>query len=164
MESFATAARDVDVPVSLVDAGSFTDELAAVVEAPAYGTPLPFDGVSYADTPIRMDPTGADLFDAATGVTHGVLAIADYGSVLLAETGHGEELLALYPDRHVVVVAASDVVDDMPTAVDRIDEQAQTRPADYIIATGPSATADMGAVVTGVHGPRNVHVVVLEDR
>ncbi|MFW5900663.1 MAG: LUD domain-containing protein, partial [Halodesulfurarchaeum sp.] len=33
-----------------------------------------------------------------------------------------------------------------------------------ILATGPSATADMGATVHGVHGPSEVHVIVVTDR
>lgn len=163
-DAFAAAARETGAAVTVTAAAAFTDALSEVVERPAYGAPLPFDGVSYAGTPVALDPTAADLPGAATGVTPGVGAVADYGSVLLAETGHGEELLSLYPDRHVAVVAASDVVPDMPAAIDRIDERTDAGPADTVVATGPSATADMGALVTGVHGPTEVHVVVLEDR
>jgi len=35
---------------------------------------------------------------------------------------------------------------------------------DVILATGPSATADMGDLVLGAHGPRAVHALLLEDR
>jgi L-lactate dehydrogenase complex protein LldG len=33
-----------------------------------------------------------------------------------------------------------------------------------VLATGISATADMGATVYGVHGPRAVHAIVITDR
>ncbi|MFB6268738.1 MAG: lactate utilization protein C, partial [Halobacterium sp.] len=33
-----------------------------------------------------------------------------------------------------------------------------------VLATGASATADMGEIVTGVHGPQSVHAVVITDR
>ena len=33
-----------------------------------------------------------------------------------------------------------------------------------VLATGPSATADMGTLVHGVHGPKDVHVVLVTDR
>jgi L-lactate dehydrogenase complex protein LldG len=33
---------------------------------------------------------------------------------------------------------------------------------DVIVATGPSATADMGALVTGAHGPKAVHAVLVD--
>ena len=164
VDTFVDAARAADAVVTRTDASGFAATLEEAVRPPAVGTPLPFEGLSYAGTAVSPDPTGADLAAAATGVTAGTLCIADYGSVVLQETGAGEELLALHPDRHVVVVAASDVVSDMPAAFDALDQSFDEGFTDAIVATGPSATADMGAVVTGVHGPREVHVVVLEDR
>ena len=163
-DEFADAARNVDATVTRVPAAAFEAHLDDAVETPAFGTPLPFEDVSYGGTPVDPSPTAADLPSAATGVTAGALAIADYGSVVLQETGAGEELLGLYPELHVVVVAESDIVPDMPRAYAELDEDVADGLDDAIIATGPSATADMGAVVTGVHGPRDVHVVVLEDR
>ncbi len=164
VEEFTDAVRDVDAEVSCTAASSFASTLSAVVTEPAYGTPLPYRGVSYDDTPVERGPTGAELAAAETGVTAGTLGIADYGSVVVQETGAGEELLGLYPDRHVVVVGASAVVPDMPAAFESLGDRFADGLTDAIIATGPSATADMGSLVTGVHGPRDVHVVVIEDR
>jgi L-lactate dehydrogenase complex protein LldG len=165
-DDFATAARDADASVTRTSVAEFPTALTDITRTrkPAVGTQLPFDGVSYEGTPVEESPTGVDLLDATTGVTAGRLGIADYGSVVLEERGQGEELLALYPELHVVVVAESDVVPDMPAAFEEIGADMAGRRADEIIATGPSATADMGAVVQGVHGPREVHVVLLEDR
>lgn len=163
-DEFAEAARNVDAAVSRIAAADVTARLTDVVDAPAFGTALPFEGVSYDGTPVDPSPTSADLTTAATGVTAGSLGIADYGSVVLHETGDGEELLGLYPELHVVVVAESDIVPDMPSAYAELESAVADGLDDAIIATGPSATADMGAVVTGVHGPRDVHIVVLEDR
>lgn len=164
MDAFADAARAADAVVTRTTGSEFAATLGDVVTEPAVGTPLPFEGVSYEGTGINPEPTGPDLAAAATGVTAGSLAIADYGSVVLRETGAGEELLGLYPDQHVVVVAASDVVPDMPAAFEALDDAFAEGFTDAIVATGPSATADMGSVVTGVHGPREVHVVLLEDQ
>lgn len=163
-DEFAEAVRGVDGAVTRTTAEGFAETLRDVVTDPAVGTPLPFEAVSYEGTPVDPEPTGPALADAETGVTAGTLGIVDYGSVVLQETGAGEELLGLYPELHVVVVAASDLVPDMPTAYERLDDQFADGPDDAIIATGPSATADMGAVVTGVHGPRAVHVIVLTDQ
>lgn len=163
-ESFTTAVRETDASVTTTTTADFEATLTSTVEEPAVGTPLPFDGVGYDGTPVDASPTGADLPTATTGVTPGSLGIVDYGSVVLEEHGHGEELVALYPEIHVVVVAASDIVDDMKTAIDVVGTTLTEQTTDAIIATGPSATADMGSLVTGVHGPRDVHVVVLEDR
>jgi L-lactate dehydrogenase complex protein LldG len=163
-DEFAAAVRETGASVTHTSASAAGEEIATLVDAPAVGTPLPFDDVSYEGTIVEPEPTGVDLADAETSVTAGTLGIADYGSVVLEETGAGEELLSLYAETHVVVVAASDVVPDMPAAFDALDGRFEAAKTDAIIATGPSATADMGAVVTGVHGPGEVHVVVLEDR
>jgi L-lactate dehydrogenase complex protein LldG len=163
-DAFVESARRVDAVVTPTTVDEFAAALENAVTEPAVGTPLPFEGVSYDGTAVDGAPTGAALAAAATGVTAAAAAIADYGSVVLEETGAGEELLGLYPDRHVVVVAASDVVPDMPAAFEELDERFAEGPTDAILATGPSATADMGAVVKGVHGPRDVHVLLLEDR
>jgi L-lactate dehydrogenase complex protein LldG len=32
---------------------------------------------------------------------------------------------------------------------------------DFVFITGPSATADMGPLVRGVHGPHRQHVIVV---
>lgn len=163
-EGFVAAAEATGASVTRVTAGEFAATLDSVVVESAVGTPLPFDGIDYSETAVDPSPTGADLVDAETGVTAARLGVADYGSVLLPETGAGEELLSLYPSLHVVVLAESDVVAGMPEAVSAVQAGVMGGERSAIVATGPSATADMGAVVTGVHGPRDVHVLLLEDR
>jgi L-lactate dehydrogenase complex protein LldG len=98
---------------------------------------------------------------ATTGVTAAGLAIADYGSLLLRATPDGSEPVSLFPDLHVAVLRASDIVPDMETALSRFGEDCRDRRQSAIVATGPSATADMGALVRGAHGPTEVHVVVV---
>jgi len=41
--------------------------------------------------------------------------------------------------------------------------RARDESIDVVLATGPSATADMGGLVHGAHGPKEVHVVLLRD-
>jgi L-lactate dehydrogenase complex protein LldG len=62
------------------------------------------------------------------------------------------------------VVRRSDLVDGMPEAFSWLAENVTAGGGSAIVATGPSATADMGALVKGAHGPKAVHVVVLDDR
>ena len=92
------------------------------------------------------------------------LGIADYGSVVLPSTPAGTEPVSLSPDRHVAVLRTDDVVPGMPEAFDSL--AAEFRNGDHgsaILATGPSATADMGELVKGAHGPKDVHVVMLDE-
>lgn len=145
-------------------AEEFPEALAEAVAEPVVGAPLPFDGVSLPEDLVTVDPSPSAIEAAETGVTPAALGIADYGTVTLPSRSTGDELLALYPPRHVAVVAAGDLVPDMPTAYERLGEDAADGADTQVLATGPSSTADMGTLVQGVHGPSEVHVVVLEDR
>lgn len=161
---FVDSLQAADVTTTQTTVDEFESILPSTLTKPAVGVELPFDGVSLAATTVTVDPTPDELRTARTGVTAGELGITDYGSVVLRYTGDGAEFLSLYPERHVVALAASDIRPDMPTGIDAVDDPIRDTSADFIIATGPSATADMGSVVHGVHGPSEVHAIILEDR
>ncbi len=159
-DRFEAALEDLGVPVTAADPATFDRTLQSIVDGPVVGTPLPFDGVCLPDW-VAHEPTPATLETAVTGVTAASFAVADYGSVVLPSTPEGAEQVSLFCDLHVPVLRASDIVPDMPRAIERLGPTLRDG-ASAIIATGPSATADMGALVTGAHGPKDVHVVVLE--
>jgi L-lactate dehydrogenase complex protein LldG len=48
----------------------------------------------------------------------------------------------------------------MGDAFAALDEELQDMRDSFILATGPSATADMGALVQGAHGPKEVEVII----
>jgi L-lactate dehydrogenase complex protein LldG len=51
----------------------------------------------------------------------------------------------------------------MPEAFSWLGERIREDRGSAVVATGPSATADMGALVRGAHGPKEVHVVILDE-
>ncbi|SDQ43359.1 LUD domain-containing protein [Natronobacterium texcoconense] len=160
---FERSLEDLEVTSEVVPATDAGDRIAAAVEDPAVGTVLPFEGVSLPET-VTAEPTSEELENAATGVTPAAFAIAEHGTVAITSSERGDEPISLYPDRHVAVVAESDVVDDLGNGFGRLLEGFSDGQDSVVFATGRSATADMGGLVHGVHGPGEVHVIVLEDR
>lgn len=157
------ALDDLQVSFAQVRAADATDAIASALEDPAVGVPLPFEGVSLPER-VETRPTAGDLVDAKTGVTPARFAIAEYGTVAIESAPQGDEPVALYPERHVAVVAESDVVPDLGDGFDRLEAAFAAGEDSIVFATGRSSTADMGGLVEGVHGPGEVHVIVLEDR
>lgn len=165
VDAFTRSLAGLDVPWTRTTSGEFDAALDDVLEAPAVGTPLGIDGCSLADREdVTLDFTPADLEVARTGVTAAGPAVADYGSVVVRTDGAGTEPASLYVDRHVAVVPESAVVPSMRDALGEVGAAIRDGLTGAIVATGPSATADMGELVYGAHGPRAVHVVLVGDR
>ena len=142
----------------------------AAADEPAVGVSPERSGPdAFADSPatlparVETDPTTAELRAAHTGVTAASLGVAEYGSVALEADPEGSEPVSLFVDRHVVVLREGDLVPDMPDAFDWLGPKARDESVDVVFATGPSATADMGGLVNGAHGPKEVHVVLLRE-
>lgn len=163
VETFDDALRAHEASLARTSPAEFADALSALVEPPAVGVPLPFDEVSLDGVDVETDLTTAAIRDATTGVCAAGFAIADYGTVVLQPTVAGEEPVSLFPERHVVVVRESDVLPDLAAGFDRLGDEFAAGLDDAILATGPSATADMGELVRDVHGPKEVVVLLVED-
>lgn len=101
-----------------------------------------------------------DQVDAV--VTASRCAVSHTGTIMLdGAADQGRRAITLVPDTHVVVVRAEDVYPTVPQAV-AVLGQNPTRPTTWI--AGPSATSDIELIrVDGVHGPRNLHVVIVES-
>lgn len=113
---------------------------------------------------VRRDEPALDLTDLAAvdaTLTACAVAIASTGTIVLdGGAGQGRRAVTLVPDIHLCVVRASQVVDDLPDAFERIAEAIGAgRPITFI--SGPSATSDIElSRVEGVHGPRHLEVVL----
>ncbi|GGC64432.1 LUD domain-containing protein [Haloferax sulfurifontis] len=159
--AFERSLTDVGVELTRATPATFSETLASVVDEPAVGTPLGFDGVSLKDTPVTTELTPRDLTEARTGVTPIGRAIAQYGTLVVESNAAGNEPVSLYPPTHVGVVRESDVLEDVTEAMPKLAEQFSDG-GSVVFATGASATGDMGALVKGVHGPKTVRVVLVE--
>jgi L-lactate dehydrogenase complex protein LldG len=98
---------------------------------------------------------------ANVGVTDAFACVASTGSVCIAADGEAG-YVSLLSRMHIVLVRTADMV-DRPGDVflpDRLGGKGLRR--NFVFVTGPSATADMGPLVRGVHGPHHLHVVLLD--
>ncbi len=107
-----------------------------------------------------------DQLEKSDGVlTTCSLGIAQTGTIVLdSGPGQGRRVLTLLPDYHLCVIREDQVVSLVPEAVVRLREVAARpgRPITFI--SGPSATSDIELNrVEGVHGPRTLEVLVVEE-
>lgn len=160
--TFTSKLDEIDVAVSRIERGELADTIGRVVRTPAVGVPVGIDGESLPDI-VEMEPTIDDVRAARTGVTPAALGIAEYGSVVLEADPFGGEVASVFPELHVAVLHESDVVGEMREAFEWLGPRVRENRSSEIIATGPSATADMGGLVRGAHGPEAVHVILVAD-
>jgi len=161
---FCERVADYRATVRRVSAEALDGTLAEICAGRRLGVP---PGAAWrpsgADVVVDDPPLAARDLDTLDGALTGcALAIAETGTiVLVGGERSGRRALSLVPDLHVCVVEAAQVVADLPGAIARLAEAARDgRPVTFV--SGPSATSDIELQrVEGVHGPRQLVVLVL---
>lgn len=109
-----------------------------------------------------------DCFAADAGITGVDFALAETGSLVLTSLTEGSQLTSLAPPVHIALYRRSqirasldDVLQNLPVSRD----PAVPSPARSVVfVSGTSRTADIEQIlVRGVHGPRSVHAILVED-
>jgi L-lactate dehydrogenase complex protein LldG len=98
-----------------------------------------------------------DIPDA--GVSRALYGLADTGSVVLAASPEEPRARSLLPFVHVSLLREDRILPGLPELFQAVG---QDLPSALAIVTGPSRSADIEQrLVIGVHGPGEVHVVLL---
>ena len=127
---------------------------------------LPLEGLHGMLKALDVGIAAPDDGGARVGVTGVTAALAATGSLVL-EGGAGRYRGAsLLPDVHIALMRAEQLLPDLETwqqLQQRDGYPAFTSASSTTMVTGPSKTADIGhQLVKGAHGPRELHIVILE--
>ena len=168
VDRFAERVADYKAVVERVDPAHLSDHVNALLEnvdGPIIADAVVRDLLSGVDpvwlsdddlSPTELDAASAVITTVAVGIANTGTIVLDHGA------GQGRRAVSLVPDVHLCLIRTDQIVSDVPEAVARLIEQGSAiRPQTWI--SGPSATSDIELDrVEGVHGPRTLHVIIVE--
>ncbi len=170
IEQFADSAMKAVATVEVIDRSpaALRDAIlraAGDAERILYAPPHDLQSALFSDFAkdprVRDNATADELIHSAVGVTEAFAGVARTGSVCVDVSYERTGMVSLLAPLQIAVVAAETIV-PQPRDLFRaevLDGKGLTR--DFVFVTGPSATADMGPLVRGVHGPHKLHIIVL---
>jgi L-lactate utilization protein LutC len=144
----------------LLSRGGLVDRLGI----PAKLRDLGFDVKSLSD--LSGDPK-EDFFAADVGITNVHQLVAETGTVVLASKPDEPRSASLLPPVHIAIAERSQILPDLFDLFDLFspvaNQSQSTPPACLTMITGPSKTGDIELkLVTGVHGPGEIHVILCD--
>ena len=116
-------------------------------------------GVKLITSGMRSYLGGIDI-----GLTMAAAGIAETGTVVIRSINEEVRLASMIAEIHIAVLPASTIVADSYALEPRLVEW-MGQPDFTAFVTGPSRTADIERVLAlGVHGPLELHILILEDK
>ena len=113
---------------------------------------------------VHSEATDEILFDVDASITGVTTAIAETGSIVCHSSRTSSRGASLIPPIHIAVLAEKQIVPDLCDFFNGHGRD-ERLPSNINIITGPSKTADIeGTLVTGVHGPGAVHIIIVKDQ
>jgi L-lactate dehydrogenase complex protein LldG len=111
---------------------------------------------------VNLNPTDDELAASQVGITDAFAGVARTGSVCVSITRKQGGAISLFVPFHICIIEAENIVARPLDLFSSHRLAAKGLSRNFVFVTGPSATADMGPLVRGVHGPGKVHIIILE--
>ena len=103
------------------------------------------------------------MFKIDAGITSTQGAIAETGAIIVWPTEKEPRLMSLVPPIHIAVLDADSIFNTFCEAI-QTQNWPEKMPSNVLLISGPSKTADIELVLAfGVHGPKEVIVLILDD-
>ncbi len=144
-----------------------TANLSKIVAAPAL-SPAEFDllagsceenGIACIKSGMRNNLSGVDV-----GLSYADIGLAETGTLVLNCADEELRLATMICEYHVCILKKSKIVKDGYAAEQQLQRFMLDAPNYTAFITGPSRTADIERVLSiGVHGPLELHILILED-
>jgi L-lactate utilization protein LutC len=114
---------------------------------------------------LTIEEQQAKCLAADIGITSASYAIAELGSLFMYARPGQERLASLLPPMHVAIIERGQILPDLYDAITNLQSLGNDYlPSNCTFITGPSKTGDMELqLTTGVHGPRQWHVIVVRE-
>lgn len=104
------------------------------------------------------------IFAADLGITSVRFAVAETGTLALCSSPAEGRLASLLPPVYLAIIEPAQLVPDLFDLFAALEPHKHDLPSNIALVTGPSKTGDIELkLTTGVHGPGNVNVLIVEE-
>ena len=103
------------------------------------------------------------LLECDLGFTGAQFGVAETGTLVLLSSEERHRVASLVPPVHVALLEARDILPALGDALEAARRAQGGLPHVVTLITGPSRTGDIElTIVVGVHGPKELHVIVVD--
>jgi L-lactate dehydrogenase complex protein LldG len=168
-KEFGTVERVPDlaaVPAAITDYLAAQNLPARIVMAPH----PELEGIDWSGRPMLQREARRAQDGDQVSLQHAWAGVAETGTLFFPSDPVRPATLNLLPDTEIVVLRASRIVGAYEEAWDRLRAERKDpltggwMPRNLMLVTGPSRSADIEQTLElGAHGPRRVHILLIED-
>jgi len=102
---------------------------------------------------------------AGVGITSAYCLLAETGTIVLRASPEEPRLVSLLPPVHIAVVPQDRLLTNLDEMLSMTPRPVDADSSAMVLITGPSRTGDIEQfLVRGVHGPGEVHVVIVQGK